>query len=95
LNFNIKVVGTTHIRIKMGYFYLKREGYTVVMVSTSTTHLSRPMAHHDFSRTDPKDAQLVASNALSGNFDLYQEYSASANGMHLLGITAVISRCFL
>lgn len=68
-------------------FYLKREGYTVVMVSPLTTHLSRPMAHHDFSRTDPKDALLVASNAHHGNFDLYKEYSTSSNAMHRLGIT--------
>ena len=68
-------------------FYLKGEGYTVVMVSPLTTHLSRPMAHHDFSRTDPKDALLVASNAHHGHFDLYQEYSTSSNAMHRLGIT--------
>jgi len=68
-------------------FYLKSEGYTVVMVSPLTTHLSRPMAHHDFSRTDPKDALLVASNAHHGHFDLYQEYSTSSNAMHRLGIT--------
>jgi transposase len=68
-------------------FYLRKEGYTVVMVSPLTTHLSRPMAHHDFSRTDPKDALLVASNAQQGNCDLYQEYSASSNAMHRLGIT--------
>jgi len=68
-------------------FYLKGEGYTVVMVSPLTTHLSRPMAHHDFSRTDPKDALLIASNAHHGNFDLYQEYSTSSNAMHRLGIT--------
>jgi len=68
-------------------FYLSREGYTVVMVSPLTTHLSRPMAHHDFSRTDPKDALLVASNAQQGNCDLYQEYSTLSNAMHRLGIT--------
>jgi transposase len=68
-------------------FYLRTEGYTVVMVSPLTTHLSRPMAHHDFSRTDPKDALLIASNAHHGNFDLYQEYSTSSNAMHRLGIT--------
>lgn len=68
-------------------FYLGREGYTVVMVSPLTTHLSRPMAHHDFSRTDPKDALLVASNAQQGNCDLYQEYSTLSNAMHRLGIT--------
>ncbi|MBN2257392.1 MAG: transposase, partial [Anaerolineaceae bacterium] len=68
-------------------FYLRKEGYTVVMVSPLTTHLSRPMAHHDFSRTDPKDALLVASNAQQGNCDLYQEYSTSSNAMHRLSIT--------
>jgi transposase len=68
-------------------FYLRAEGYSVVMVSPLTTHLSRPMAHHDFSRTDPKDAFLVASNAHQGHFDLYQEYSTSSNAMHRLGIT--------
>jgi transposase len=68
-------------------FYLKREGFHVLMVSPLTTHLSRPMAHHDFSRTDPKDALLVASNAHHGNFDLYQEYSTSSSAMHRLGIT--------
>jgi transposase len=68
-------------------FYLRSEVYTVPMVSPLTTHLSRPMAKHDFSRTDPKDAFLVASNAHHGHFDLYQEYSTSSNAMHRLGIT--------
>jgi transposase len=68
-------------------FYLKSEGYTVLMVSPLTTHLSRPMAKHDFSRTDPKDALLVASNTHHGHFDLYQEYSSSSNAMHRLSIT--------
>jgi transposase len=57
------------------------------MVSPLTTHLSRPMAKHDFSRTDPKDALLVASNAHHGHFDLLQEYSPSSNAMHRLGIS--------
>ncbi len=68
-------------------FYLRSEGYTVLTVSPLTTHLSRPMAHHDFSRTDPKDALLVASNTHNGHFDLYQEYSTSSNAMHRLSIT--------
>jgi transposase len=68
-------------------FFLKNEGYTVLMVSPLTTHLSRPMAKHDFSRTDPKDALLVASNAHHGHFDLLQEYPPSSNAMHRLSIT--------
>lgn len=68
-------------------FYLKGESYTVLTVSPLTTHLSRPMAKHDFSRTDPKDALLVASNTHHGHFDFYQEYSSSSNAMHRLSIT--------
>ncbi|MCX6138937.1 MAG: transposase [Ignavibacteriales bacterium] len=43
--------------------YLDREGYRVLLVSPLTTHHARPMLNHDFSRTDPKDALIVASNA--------------------------------
>lgn len=68
-------------------FYLHHEGYRVLMVSPLTTYHSRPMINHDFSRTDPKDALLVASNALHGYFDLYQEHSVLNSAMHRLSIT--------
>jgi transposase len=43
------------------YFYAR--GYTVVLVKPLVTHHSRPLMKQDFSRTDPKDAFLVADNA--------------------------------
>jgi transposase len=68
-------------------FYLHHEGYRVLTVSPLTTYHSRPMINHDFSRTDPKDALLVASNALHGYFDFYQEHSVINSSMHRLSIT--------
>ncbi len=47
-------------------YYAHGRGYPVVLVSPVTTKRSRPFFNHDFSKTDPKDALLVASNARSG-----------------------------
>lgn len=44
------------------------------------------MISHDFTRTDPKDAFLIASNAQRGYFDFYKEYSDQVKGMHALSI---------
>ncbi|MFH0991379.1 MAG: transposase [bacterium] len=68
-------------------FYLQHEGYQVLLVSPLTTHHSRPMVNHDFSRTDPKDAFLVGSNARQGFFDFYKDYPPLSNAMHRLSIT--------
>jgi transposase len=48
-------------------FYLHQQGYSVLLVSPLTTYHTRPMISHEFSRTDPKDALLVASNAQHGS----------------------------
>lgn len=68
-------------------YYLHTCGYTVLLVSPLTTHHSRPFFNHDFSRTDPKDALLVASNTRDGYFDFYQQYTLEINAMHRLSIT--------
>ena len=67
--------------------YLDNKGYQVVLVSPLTTYHSRPMMNHDFSRTDPKDALMVANNARDGYFDLYQRYSTFIEAMHRDSIT--------
>jgi transposase len=67
--------------------YLSSKGYTVVLVSPLNTYHSRPIMNHDFSKTDPKDAILVASNAQQGYFDFYKTYSTYINAMHSLAIT--------
>jgi len=68
-------------------FFLFSKGYTVLLVSPLTTHQSRSLINHDFSKTDPKDALLVASNAQQGYFDFYKNYSPLINAMHTLSIT--------
>lgn len=67
-------------------YFLRSHGYDVLLVSPLTTKHSRPMISHDFSRTDPKDAFLIASNAQRGYFDFYTEYSDQVKGMHALSI---------
>lgn len=68
-------------------FYLRGCGYSVLLVSPLTTKHSRPLISHDFSRTDPKDALLIASNARDGYFDFYQDFTPHSNAMHRLSIT--------
>jgi len=68
-------------------YYLDSQKFQVLLVSPLTTHRSRPFFNHDFSKTDPKDALLMASNAKDGYFDFYQTYSAHINAMHLFSIT--------
>jgi transposase len=62
-------------------------GYTVVLVSPLSTHYERPIKSLDFSRSDPKDAFLVASLARQGAFTIYEQFSPHSNALHALGIT--------
>jgi len=68
-------------------YYLHRQGYKVLLVSPLTTNRSRPFLNHDFSRTDPKDAHLMASNTRDGYFDYYQDFSSPIKAMHQYSIT--------
>jgi len=67
--------------------YLQRTGYKVLMVSPLSTKHTRPAMNHDFSKTDPKDALLIANNARNGYFDFFQDYSDHIIAMHRLAIT--------
>lgn len=68
-------------------YFLSKKGYTVLLVSPLTTHHSRPLINHDFSRTDPKDALLIATNAYNGNYDHYQTFTPEINSLHQMSIT--------
>jgi transposase len=69
-------------------FYLHTTmGYTVLLVSPLSTHYERPIMNLDFSRTDPKDAFLIASLARRGAFSVYEQFSSHSNALHSLGIT--------
>ena len=43
--------------------YVTDKGYTVVLVSPLSTYYFRPLVNQVFSKTDPKDALLIAMNA--------------------------------
>ena len=65
-------------------FYLKHKGYNVLLVSPLSTKHTRPVMNHDFSKTDPKDALIVANNARDGYFDYYRNFTPHINAMHRL-----------
>ncbi len=66
--------------------YLHSKGYTVVLVSPLITYKTRSTINNDFSKTDPKDAYLVAENAQSGKYNKYMSYSPEINKLHNLCI---------
>ena len=68
-------------------FYLAANGYIVLLVSPLSTKHTRPAMNHDFSKTDPKDALIVANNARDGYFDYYRQFTPHINAMHRLSIS--------
>jgi len=68
-------------------FFLFSRGYSVVLVSPLSTHHARPIMSMEFSRTDPKDAYLVATVAQRGAFQPYERFPAEQTAMHQLAIT--------
>lgn len=68
-------------------YYLHQQGYRVLLVSPLTTFHSRSFINHDFSKTDPKDALMVANSAQNGYFDFYRTFSAAATALHRLAIS--------
>jgi transposase len=68
-------------------FHLDANGFTVLLVSPLTTYHARVMPDHDFSRTDPKDALVVASSARSGYFHFYEQLDEEVSARRTLSIT--------
>jgi len=67
--------------------YLHSNGWTVLLVSPLTTYQARPKMNHDYSKTDPKDALIIANETRAGHFDFYRQYSPEINAMHDLSIS--------
>jgi transposase len=67
--------------------YLNKKEYSVLLINPLTTYHSRPLMNHDFSKTDPKDAFLVAKNAFEGNYNFYRNFPPQVNELHQLSIT--------
>jgi transposase len=71
---------------KLSYF-LTHKGFTVLLVSPMTTKYERRRISRNFSRTDPRDALLVANAAKQGYYHFYREFSSESEALHRLTIT--------
>ncbi|HMB92860.1 MAG TPA: IS110 family transposase [Rhodothermales bacterium] len=67
--------------------YLHREHACIVLVSPLSTCHARPSKSGDFSRTDAKDAYLIADLARDARFHFHTCYTADQQAMHCLAIT--------
>lgn len=67
--------------------YLEAQHCRVVMVSPLATCHARPAKSGDFSRTDTKDAFLIADLARQGTFQFRESYTPEEQAMHRLAIT--------
>jgi transposase len=67
--------------------YLEVQHGRVVMVSPLATCHARPAKSGDFSRTDTKDAFLIADLARQGTFQFREGYTSEQEAMHRLAIT--------
>ena len=67
--------------------YLHRKNFSVAIVSPLTTKKSRALPGHDFSRTDPKDARLVAESAFWGHYHQFIDYSDRIKALKTLSLT--------
>ena len=68
--------------------YLHTDGYSVVRVSPLSTYHSRVQIGNDFSKTDPKDALIIASSAANGFFVMHNEDDSVIRSMRTLSITS-------
>jgi transposase len=66
--------------------YLHNRGYAVVLVSPLITYKTRSTINNDFSKTDPKDAYLIAENTQGGKYNEYMSYTPEINKLHSLCI---------
>ena len=68
--------------------YLYTNGYLVVRVSPLSTYHARVLTGNSFSKTDPKDALVIATNAANGHFTLHTEHDVNLRSMRALSITS-------
>ena len=67
--------------------YLINQGYSVVVINPLSTYKARSLINHSFSKTDAKDALVVANAAREGYFDFYRIHSDETKAMHDLAVT--------
>ena len=66
--------------------HLHEHGHDVVLVSPFSTHHARASLTRDFSRTDPKDAHLIAQLARQGAYHALPDHSDHERALHRMAI---------
>lgn len=67
--------------------YLISKGFTVVIINPLSTYKARSLINHSFSKTDAKDALVIANVTREGYFDFYRIHSDSTKALHDLAVT--------
>jgi transposase len=67
--------------------YLSRSGYPVVLINPRVTWNSRRLPDQSFSKTDPKDALVIAQAACNGYFSFFQIHTRNQEALRTLAIT--------
>ena len=67
--------------------FLISKGFSVVIINPRSTHKSRSLINHNASKTDAKDALVVANAARGGYFDFYRVYPDQTRALHDLAVT--------
>jgi len=67
--------------------YIIHQGFTVVIINPLCTYKARSLINHSFSKTDAKDALVIANSAREGYFDFYRIHSDTIKAMHDLAVT--------
>lgn len=66
--------------------YFDQKGYKVLLVSPLTTRHARPVLHHDFSKSDPRDAFVVADCGQKGCYHDFLTFAPHLEAAHQLSI---------
>jgi transposase len=67
--------------------YLIVQSFYVVIINPLSTYKARLLINHNFSKTDAKDALVIANVTREGYFDFYRIHSDSTKALHDLAVT--------
>ncbi len=85
-NLVIAVETSCNLWITIAHHFHKL-GYRVVLVSPVATRHARPVLDNNFSKTDPKDALVIADNAQKGSYTRFRMFEKHIEAAHQLSIT--------
>lgn len=67
-------------------YYLDRSGFSVMLVSPRITWSSRRLLDQSYSKTDPKDALVIAQSAMNGYYSFFKIHTPNQEALRTLAI---------